>query len=172
MVKSTLTETQLKRAKEIYEIANSKTGNDRRQFVMSLSDTEKEWYQKESNKERQKKFNKNPENKVALNMHRRDYISNKRKEEPEEYKKRNVKDVTNFRMREKAKKEEIQAKLNAIQVLTDAIKKMKAKKELNQLKLAKLVQEPTKPKTKRGRPVGSKNTPKRTLDLIPRPKKM
>ncbi len=200
MVKSSLTPEQLKRAKEIYAIASNMNLKDRREYLKSLSVQERDLYNKESNKARQAKFNLNSENKEKLNEHRRKYIEEQRKEQPEVFKERNVKDVKNFRLREKEKLDNIQKKLKSVDVLTNALKNKKARMELQKLKQDKLNQVKAKVsavlqsksmidnifsnvidkipvKRKRGRPVGSKNKAKpkvvepSNMNLRPRPKK-
>ena len=157
-------------------------------------------YNKESNKARKAKFNLNLENKEKLNEHRRNYIEEQRKEQPEVFKERNVKDVKNFRLREKEKLDNIQKKLKSVDVLTNALKNKKARMELQKLKQVKLNQVKGKVsavlqskskidnifsnvidkipvKRKRGRPVGSNNKAKpkvvepSNMNLRPRPKK-
>lgn len=134
MVKSSLTPEQLKRAQEIYKTAREKTPADRKEYLKSLTETERGFYEKEANKARQKKFNQDPKNVERYNMERRDNIAQKRKEEPIKMAKQNLKDVKAFRERQKQMKEEIEAKLKAKQSLTDAIKARKARIEIKKLK--------------------------------------
>ncbi len=184
MVKSSLTEEQLKRAQEIYQIARGKSLTDRKAYLQSLTEQERDFYKKEDNKMRQKKFNTNPENKDKYNDIRKTYIESSRQENPELFSERNVRDVKSFREREKAKLLQIQAKAN--QTLTDAIKNMKARRELEQLKKERELkqQEPikktrgrpkkvkeVKPKNPVGRPKGAKNKVKETITMKLRPRK-
>ena len=60
---------------------------------------------------RQQIYNEKPENKEKLNEHRRQYIVKYREQNPEEFKKQNIKDMKAFREREKLKLEEIETKL-------------------------------------------------------------
>ena len=83
---------------------------------------------------RQQKLNQKLVNKDALNTHRREYIAKQRKEKPEEFKQKNIKDVKAFREREKSKLNEIQSKIKATNILTNAIKARKARAEINKLK--------------------------------------
>ena len=180
MVKSSLTEEQLKRAQEIYQIARGKSLTDRKAYLQSLTEQERDFYKKEDNKMRQKKFNTNPENKDKYNDIRKTYIESSRQENPELFSERNVRDVKAFRVREKTKLLKIQTKLKANQTLTDAIKNRKARKELELLKKERELKQ-QEPKKKRGRPrkvrkpvgrpVGSKNKVKETKTTTPRPKK-
>ena len=184
MVKSSLTEEQLKRAQEIYQIARGKSLTDRKAYLQSLTEQERDFYKKEDNKMRQKKFNTNPENKDKYNDIRKTYIETSRQENPELFSERNVRDVKAFREREKAKLLQIQTKLKANQTLTDAIKNRKARKELELLKKEKVLKQqeknepikktrgrPRKPRNPVGRPKGAKNKVKETKPTTPRPKK-
>ena len=134
MVKTSLTPEQLKRAQEIYIIAREKTPADRREYLNKLSKVDQEYYKKEDNKARQKKFNRDPKNVERYNMERRDNIARMRLDDPITMAEQNLKDVKAFRLRQKQIKDEIEAKLKAKQSLTDAIKAKKARTELKQLK--------------------------------------
>ena len=180
MVKSSLTEEQLKRAQEIYQIARGKSLTDRKAYLQSLTEQERDFYKKEDNKMRQKKFNTNPENKEKYNDIRKTYIESSRQDNPELFSERNVRDVKAFREREKTKLLQIQTKLKANQTLTDAIKNRKARKELEQLKKERELKQqepkktrgrPKKPRNPVGRPKGAKNKVKETKPTTPRPKK-
>lgn len=111
MVKSSLSEAELKRAKEIYEIAQGKEIGERKKYLGSLTEIERGYYKKEQNKELQRKFNRNPENVARYNMERKDNIQRLRTEQPEKMKQQNLNDVKAFREREKQIKIEIEAKL-------------------------------------------------------------
>ena len=137
MPRSTMTPQEVARAKEIYDIAQSKGIGERKAYLSTLTEIEKGYYKKEVNKANQKNFLKNPENKARYNMERRDNIKRLRQEKPEQMKEQNIKDVKAFRQREKEIKQDIQAKLkidNAKQILTNAIKARKARAELKEKK--------------------------------------
>jgi hypothetical protein len=144
MVKSSLTPQEQARAIEIYNIARTKMGTERRAYLNTLTEREQEIYKKEDNKQRQKRFNANPENKAELNKYRKEHIAQKRKEEPEKYRANNVKDVRNFRLREQQMIEAINAKINAKSILTNAIKARKARQEMDLLKQQKQKQQDVK----------------------------
>ena len=110
---------------------------DKKIFLATLTDAQKLAYKRYSGKMRQQKFNENPANKQKLNDHRKIYIAEKRKEKPEVFKQQNIKDVKAFREREKAKLNEIEAKLKATEILTNAIRVRNAKKEVITLKAKK-----------------------------------
>jgi hypothetical protein len=108
-----MTPQELARAKEIYEIAQSKGIGERKVYLSTLTEIEKGYYKKEVNKANQKNFLKKPENKVRYNMERRDNIERKRQEEKEKMAEQNRKDVKAFREREKELKSQIEAKIKA-----------------------------------------------------------
>ena len=119
---------------QLYFTISQMTIGDRKIYLKTLTDNQRLLYTRYSNKMRQQKFNENKDNKDKYNEKRREYISTQRKEKPEEFKQKNIKDVRAFREREKAKLNEIQAKLNATETLTNAIRVRKAKKEVITLK--------------------------------------
>jgi hypothetical protein len=119
---------------QLYYTLSQMSMGDKRVFLATLTDAQKLAYKRYSGKMRQQKFNEKPENKEALNTHRREYIAKQRKEKPEEFKQKNIKDVKAFREREKSKLNEIQSKIKATNILTNAIKARKARTEINKLK--------------------------------------
>jgi hypothetical protein len=122
---------------QLYYTLSNMDLKDKRAFLATLSDNDKLLYKRHSNKVRQQKFNEKPENKSALNAHRKEYIAKQRLQKLDEFRKQNIKDVKAFREREKTKLNEIQAKVKATNTLTDAIKARKARAEMRSLKSTK-----------------------------------
>lgn len=122
---------------QLYFTISQMTIGDRKIYLKTLTDNQRLLYTRYSNKMRQQKFNENPANKQKLNDHRKEYIATQRKEKPEEFKQKNIKDVKAFREREKAKLNEIEAKLKANETLTKHIKAVNARKEIIVLKAKK-----------------------------------
>jgi hypothetical protein len=122
---------------QLYFTISQMTIGDRKIYLKTLTDNQRLLYTRYSNKMRQQKFNENPANKQKLNDHRKEYIATQRKEKPEEFKQKNIKDVKAFREREKAKLNEIEAKLKATETFTKHIKAVNARKEVIVLKAKK-----------------------------------
>ena len=113
--------------KYIYDTVNSQLNvKDRRVYLSTLTQEQKLLYTRYSNKVRQDKFKAKEANKTKYNEIRKEHIKELRQTNPEKMKEQNVKDVRNFRKKEKA-----------INVLTNAIKARNARKEMNQLKVLK-----------------------------------
>lgn len=104
---------------QLYFTISQMNLKDKKVYLATLTDAQKLAYKRHSNKLRQQKFNEKPENKEALNAYRRKYIAEKRTEKPDEFKKQNIKDVRAFRDREKAKLNEIHAKVKASTINKD-----------------------------------------------------
>ena len=106
---------------QLYYTLSNMDLKDKRAFLATLSDNDKLLYKRHSNKVRQQKYNEKPENKASLNAHRKEYIAKQRLQKPEEFRKQNIKDVKAFREREKAKLNDIQAKVKANKDVKDIL---------------------------------------------------
>lgn len=126
---------------QLYFTLSQMNIGDKKVFMATLTENQKLLYKRHLGKMRQQRFNENPLNKEKLNEHRKDYIAEKRKENPLLFQEKNIRDVQAFRQREKAKLKAINDKQKANEILTNVIKTRKAKKELILLKDAKQKQE-------------------------------
>ena len=115
MVKSSLSPEEQKRAQEIYRIAREKTATERNQYLKGLTEKERDFYNKEANKQRQRKFTADPQNVARYNMERKEHIKQMRKEDPERMKQQNIKDVKAFRERQNKTKAEIDIKIKDLE---------------------------------------------------------
>ena len=116
---------------QIYKMANSFTNmTDRKAYLSRLTEEQKKLYTKYNNKVRQDRFKANQVNKDKYNVIRKEYIAEKRKEQPEKYKEQNKKDVKTFRNKEREQKKILNDKLKSLNTLTDAIKARKARQEI------------------------------------------
>lgn len=102
---------------------------ERKAYLRTLTEEEKIAYNRYRQKINAKKFNDKPENKKKYNEMRKNHIKYQRELAPEHFQEQNVKDLKNFREREKKKK--------ALLVITNAIRAKKAKEELKRLKEVK-----------------------------------
>jgi len=123
--------------KQLYDTISQMNLKDKRVYLATLTENQKLLYKRYSGKLRQDRYNEKPENKAALNKHRKEYIAKEREKKPEEFRQQNLKDVKAFRTREKAKLNEIQAKTKAVNTLTDAVKARNARAEMRTLKKEK-----------------------------------
>lgn len=121
----------------IYEEASKLNQKEKKLYLSKLSTEQKLLYTKYWNKIRQQKFNENKENRDLYNEKRNNYIKKLRENKPDKMKKQNIKDVGNFRKKEKSKLEAINKKLNLSNIITDVIKAKKARDELNKLRKEK-----------------------------------
>jgi len=104
---------------QLYFTISQMNLKDKKVYLGTLTEAQKLLYKRHSNKLRQQKFNEKPQNKEALNKHRKEYIAKQRAQKPEEFQKQNIKDVRAFREREKSKLEEIHAKVKASTINKD-----------------------------------------------------
>ncbi len=126
---------------QLYFTISQMTIGDRKIYLKTLTDNQRLLYTRYSNKMRQQKFNENKDNKDKYNEKRREYISKQREQKPDVFKQQNIKDVKAFREREKAKLNEIEAKLKATETFTKVIKALNARKEVIVLKAKKTNEE-------------------------------
>ena len=127
--------------KYYYEQANDQLNlKDKKEYLGRLTPEQRKLYDKYYNKKRQEEHRKkvkqeDPEKHEEIKKMKAEYKAELRKAEPTKYKELNKRDVKNHRARNKAKEEEILAKVrkNAVHTLTDAIKARKARQELNKL---------------------------------------
>ena len=96
---------------QLYFTISQMTLQDRKIYLKTLTEKQRELYKKYGNKMRQQRYNEKPENKKKLNEHRREYIAKQREKDPKKFQEQNIKDVKAFREREKTKLEEIETKL-------------------------------------------------------------
>jgi hypothetical protein len=88
--------------KYIYEMVNSQLNvKDRRVYLSTLTQEQKQLYTRYNNKVRQDRFKENETNKLKYNEIRKGYIKTQREQFPDKYKEQNIKDVRNFRQKEK-----------------------------------------------------------------------
>ena len=121
--------------KYIYEMVNSQLNvKDRRVYLSTLTQEQKQLYTRYNDKVRQDRFKENETNKLKYNEIRKEYIKTQREQFPDKYKEQNIKDVRNFRQKEKIILKGIKDKENAVNILTDAIRARKSRKEVNILK--------------------------------------
>ena len=118
------------------EANNQINAREKREYLARLTPEQRKEYDKYSNKLRQRKFLSNTENRERTNEIRLKHIKELRTnpETSDEMKQQNIKDVKNFRLRQKTKEQEILNKLNAMNKISEAIKSKKARDELNKLK--------------------------------------
>jgi hypothetical protein len=127
-----------------YNEANNQINpREKREYLASLTPEQRKEYDKYYNKIRQRKFLLNNENRERTNKIRLEHIRELRTspETSEEMKQQNIKDVKNFRLRQKAKQQEILNKINATNKINEAIKAKKAREELKELKELKRKEE-------------------------------
>jgi len=89
---------------------------------------------------RQRKYLSNDEKRLKTNKERLEYITNIRIAEPERMAEQNRKNVANYKIRNKAKEEELRQRLREMEAkatLTDVIRARKARQELQALKEVK-----------------------------------
>ena len=124
--------------KYFYELMQDQLTNaDKRVLLSTLTPEQKLLYTRYGNKIRQQKFNAKPEKKEEYNNKRKEYIAEQRAQKPEIFQERNVKDVRAYRSRNKAKEQELNNKVKAVNTLTDVIRARKARKEMEALKKIK-----------------------------------
>ena len=125
--------------KYIYDMVNSQINvKDRRVYLSTLTQEQKILYTRYNNKVRQDKFKANEVNKTKYNDIRKEHIKELRINNPEKMKAQNIKDVRNFREKEKSILKGIKDKENALNTLTNAIRARKSRKEIDILKELKL----------------------------------
>jgi hypothetical protein len=118
------------------EANNQINAREKREYLARLTAEQRKEYDKYYNKIRQRKFLLNNENRERTNKIRLEYIRELRSnpETSEEMKEQNIKDVKNYRLRQKTKEQEILNKVNAINKISDAIKSKKARDDVKKLK--------------------------------------
>lgn len=109
---------------------------DQKDYLARLTETQKADLNKYKTLLRQRKFSSQDNNKEIYNAKRQEHITHLRTTEPEKMAQQNRKDVKNYKLRNKAKEQEILTKLKqteAKQTITDAIRARKARAELKEL---------------------------------------
>jgi len=112
---------------------------DKKLYLSRLTPEQKRYYTQYLGWLRQTRFSSITENKDRYNRIRNEHIKDLRTsiDTQEKMREENLKDVNNYRMRNKAKLNEILTKQKSSQTLTDAIRARKAKAEMNKLRIEK-----------------------------------